>query len=139
MQTDVVHLMPFFSFFSRRKEGWWREKTERSGDLFFFVCLSLARLRLLFSLVPRLYLFFSSPFLLLKNSPFFHFYPFLSILLLVLLSTQKRKEPQFRVFCPHCIAITPSTIVLLVGRGGGGDCIDIKTSNAYGLHRNYHK
>ena len=93
MQTDVVHLMPFFSFFSRRKEGWWREKTERSGDLFFFVCLS----------------------------------------------TQKRKEPQFRVFCPHCIAITPSTIVLLVGRGGGGDCIDIKTSNAYGLHRNYHK
>ena len=69
MQTDVVHLMPFFSFFSRRKEGWWREKTERSGDLFFFVCLSLARLRLLFSLVPRLHLFFSSPFLLLKNSP----------------------------------------------------------------------
>jgi hypothetical protein len=129
MQTDVVHLMPFFSFFSRRKEGWWREKTERSGDLFFFVCLSLARLRLLFSLVPRLYLFFSSP----SSSQKF------SILLLVLLSTQKRKEPQFRVFCPHCIAITPSTIVLLVGRGGGGDCIDIKTSNAYGLHRNYHK
>ena len=128
MQTDVVHLMPFFSFFSRRKEGWWREKTERSGDLFFF-CLSLARLRLLFSLVPRLYLFFSSP----SSSQKF------SILLLVLLSTQKRKEPQFRVFCPHCIAITPSTIVLLVGRGGGGDCIDIKTSNAYGLHRNYHK
>ena len=128
MQTDVVHLMPFFSFFSRRKEGWWREKTERSGDL-FFVCLSLARLRLLFSLVPRLYLFFSSP----SSSQKF------SILLLVLLSTQKRKEPQFRVFCPHCIAITPSTIVLLVGRGGGGDCIDIKTSNAYGLHRNYHK
>ena len=129
MQTDVVHLMPFFSFFSRRKEGWWREKTERSGDLFFFVCLSLARLRLLFSLVPRLYLFFSSP----SSSQKF------SILLLVLLSTQKRKEPQFRVFCPHCIAITPSTIVLLVGRGGGGNCIDIKTSNAYGLHRNYHK
>ena len=129
MQTDVVHLIPFFSFFSRRKEGWWREKTERSGDLFFFVCLSLARLRLLFSLVPRLYLFFSSP----SSSQKF------SILLLVLLSTQKRKEPQFRVFCPHCIAITPSTIVLLVGRGGGGDCIDIKTSNAYGLHRNYHK
>ena len=129
MQTDVVHLMPFFSFFSRRKEGWWREKTERSGDLFFFVCLSLARLRLLFSLVPRLYLFFSSP----SSSQKF------SILLLVLLSTQKRKEPQFRVFCPHCIAITPSTIVLLVGRGGGGDCIDIKTSNAYGLHRNYYK
>ena len=129
MQTDVVHLMPFFSFFSRRKEGWWREKTERSGDLFFFVWLSLARLRLLFSLVPRLYLFFSSP----SSSQKF------SILLLVLLSTQKRKEPQFRVFCPHCIAITPSTIVLLVGRGGGGDCIDIKTSNAYGLHRNYHK
>ena len=128
MQTDVVHLMPFFSFFSRRKEGWWREKTERSGDLFFF-CFSLARLRLLFSLVPRLYLFFSSP----SSSQKF------SILLLVLLSTQKRKEPQFRVFCPHCIAITPSTIVLLVGRGGGGDCIDIKTSNAYGLHRNYHK
>ena len=75
--------------------------------------------------------------------PFF-FFPFsssqkFSILLLVLLSTQKRKEPQFRVFCPHCIAITPSTIVLLVGRGGGGDCIDIKTSNAYGLHRNYYK
>ena len=129
MQTDVVHLMPFFSFFSRRKEGWWREKTERSGDLFFFVCLSLARLRLLFSLIPRIYLFFSSP----SSSQKF------SILLLVLLSTQKRKEPQFRVFCPHCIAITPSTIVLLVGRGGGGDCIDIKTSNAYGLHRNYHK
>ena len=130
MQTDVIHLV-FFFFFLGRKEGWWREKTERSGDLFFFVCLSLARLRLLFSL--------KSP----PTLPFF-FFPFsssqkFSILLLVLLSTQKRKEPQFRVFCPHCIAITPSTIVLLVGRGGGGDCIDIKTSNAYGLHRNYHK
>ena len=129
MQTDVVHLMPFFSFFSRRKEGWWREKTERSGDLFFFVCLLLAFVSCSLSKVPRLYLFFSSP----SSSQKF------SILLLVLLSTQKRKEPQFRVFCPHCIAITPSTIVLLVGRGGGGDCIDIKTSNAYGLHRNYHK
>ena len=129
MQTDVVHLMPFFSFFSRRKEGWWREKTERSGDLFFF-CLSLARLRLLFSLVPRLYLFFFFPFFFSK---ILHPPPCPS------LHTKKKRTSQFRVFCPHCIAITPSTIVLLVGRGGGGDCIDIKTSNAYGLHRNYHK
>ena len=130
MQTDVVHLMPFFSFFSRRKEGWWREKTERSGDLFFclFVFLLLAFVSCSLS-SPDFTFFFSSP----SSSQKF------SILLLVLLSTQKRKEPQFRVFCPHCIAITPSTIVLLVGRGGGGDCIDIKTSNAYGLHRNYHK
>ena len=129
MQTDVVHLMPFFSFFSRRKEGWWREKTERSGDLFFF-CLSLARLRLLFSLVPRLYLFFFFPFFFSK---ILHPPPCPS------LHTKKKRTSQFRVFCPHCIAITPSTIVLLVGRGGGGDCIDIKTSNAYGLHRNYYK
>ena len=69
MQTDVVHLMPFFSFFSRRKEGWWREKTERSGDLFFF-CLfvSCSPSSLVLSRPPT-YLFFSSPFLLLKNSP----------------------------------------------------------------------
>ena len=128
MQTDVVHLMPFFFFFLSEKRGLVAGKNREIWRSVFF-CLSLARLRLLFSLVPRLYLFFSSP----SSSQKF------SILLLVLLSTQKRKEPQFRVFCPHCIAITPSTIVLLVGRGGGGDCIDIKTSNAYGLHRNYHK
>ena len=129
MQTDVIHLMPFFSFFSEKRGLVAGKNREIWRSVFFFVCLSLARLRLLFSLVPRLYLFFSSP----SSSQKF------SILLLVLLSTQKRKEPQFRVFCPHCIAITPSTIVLLVGRGGGGDCIDIKTSNAYGLHRNYYK
>ena len=130
MQTDVIHLMPFFPFFSGEKRaGGGKKQRDLEICFFLFVCLSLARLRLLFSLIPRIYLFFSSP----SSSQKF------SILLLVLLSTQKRKEPQFRVFCPHCIAITPSTIVLLVGRGGGGDCIDIKTSNAYGLHRNYHK
>ncbi len=130
MQTDVVHLMPFFFFFLSEKRGLVAGKNrEIWRSVFFCLFVSCSPSSLVLSRPPTL--------------PFF-FFPFsssqkFSILLLVLLSTQKRKEPQFRVFCPHCIAITPSTIVLLVGRGGGGDCIDIKTSNAYGLHRNYHK
>ena len=130
MQTAVIHLMPFF-LFSRRKEGWWREKTERSGDLFFlFVCLfvSCSPSSLVLSRPPNLLIFFFPFFFskILHPPPSLH-------------TKKERTSSQFRVFCPHCIAITPSTIVLLVGRGGGGDCIDIKTSNAYGLHRNYYK
>ena len=130
MQTDVIHLMPFFLFFLGRKEGWWREKTERSGDLFFFVCLfvSCSPSSLILSHPPNLLIFFFPFFFskILHPPPSLH-------------TKKERTSSQFRVFCPHCIAITPSTIVLLVGRGGGGDCIDIKTSNAYGLHRNYNK
>ena len=61
MQTDVIHLMPFFFFFlGEKRAGGGKKQRDLEICFFLFVCLSLARLRLLFSLVPRIYLFFSS-------------------------------------------------------------------------------
>ena len=128
MQTDVIHLMPFF-LFSRRKRGLVAGKNREICEDLFFLFVSCSPSSLVLSRPPNLPIFFF-PFFFSK---ILHSPPCPS------LHTKKKRTSQFRVFCPHCIAITPSTIVLLVGRGGGGDCIDIKTSNAYGLHRNYHK
>ena len=129
MQTDVIHLMPFFSFFSEKRGLVAGKNREIWRSVFFclFVCLLLAFVSC--SLSSPEFTYFFLPFFfskILHPPPSLH-------------TKKERTSSQFRVFCPHCIAITPSTIVLLVGRGGGGDCIDVKTSNAYGLHRNYYK
>lgn len=97
MQTDVIHLMPFFSFFSGEKRaGGGKKQRDLEICFFLFVCLSLARLRLLFSLVPRIYLFFSSPSSSQKFS------------ILLLLSTLKKKEP------PHSFAFFVRIALLLL-------------------------
>ena len=95
MQTDVIHLMPFFSFFSGEKRAGGGKK-QRDLEICFFCLLSLARLRLLFSLIPRIYLFFSSPSSSQKFS------------ILLLLSTLKKKEP------PHSFAFFVRIALLLL-------------------------